>query len=120
MLTIARARADRLRIVRGTPALDSYGEPTSKWAFDLSTAVPLSRARLARPSLAVQEIEGVHLGEHDAALLILRRFTDLAGKFLVLDRDGHAWRAVSDPVPRDSLASGVLTAVHMTRHEVRR
>lgn len=119
MLTTARARADRLRIVRGTPATDSYGEPTGKWTFDLAAAVPLPRARLARPSLTVQEVEGVHLGEHDAALLILRRFTDLAGTFLVLDREGRAWRAVSDPVSRDSLASGVLTAVHMTRNEVR-
>ncbi|AWY04846.1 hypothetical protein PBI_FLOOF_9 [Microbacterium phage Floof] len=119
MLSTARARADRLRIVHGTPGTDSYGEPTGKWSFDLSTAVPLTRAKLARPSLTVQEVEGVHLGEHDAALLILRRFTSQAGSFLVLDREGRAWKAISDPVTRDSLASGVLTAVHMTRHEVR-
>lgn len=120
MLTTARARADRLRIVRGTPGTDSYGEPTGKWTFDMSTAVHLSRARLAKPSLTVQEVEGVHLAEGEAALLITRRFSDLAGTFLVLDRDGHAWAAKSDPVTRDSLASGVLTAVHMTRNEVRR
>lgn len=120
MLTTARSRADRLRIVRGTPGVDSYGEPTGKWTFDLAAAVPLSRARLARPSLTVQEVEGVHLAEGDAALLITRRFTDPAGTFLILDREGRAWRAVSDPVSRDSLASGVLTAVHMTRNEVRR
>jgi hypothetical protein len=119
MLTTTTARPQRLRIVHGIPKLDGYGEPTGQWTFPLAKAVPLHRARLARPSAAVREVDGLTLAEDDALLLISRRFTDLAGTFLILDRDGRAWRAVSDPVARDSLAGGILTGVHLTRNEVR-
>ncbi len=117
MLATARGRRDRLKLVPSTPKLDTYGQPTGH-TFDVDAAVPLTRARLARPSATVQVIEGITLAEDEALLIVLRRFDRPAGTFLVQSRDG-LWAAKSDPVERHALASGIHTVVHLRREESR-
>ncbi|QDF14183.1 hypothetical protein SEA_GARDENSTATE_9 [Microbacterium phage GardenState] len=110
MLTSTTTR-ERIELVPGVPQLDSYGEPTTSHIFDPSRASRITRAKLARPSSSLREVEGFTLADNEAVLIVLRRFRP-EGPYRIR-ADGVIWEPVSDPIVRQSLASGILTAVKL-------
>ncbi|WNT44329.1 head-to-tail stopper [Microbacterium phage Mabodamaca] len=125
MLTSYSSRRERLLIIKGVPALDSYKEPTGTYEYDPDTAEPLWRASLSRGSSTANAttgsrvVEGITITDGEAVLIVLGRFELTPELYRIKAEDG-IWTPMGDPVTRYPIASGMHSVVKMEKTESRR